>query len=150
MHTTPKIISANLGTGVTAGATVTSTFDRLGYDHAIIVVQIEGTSATTAPTEVKLTDSDDNTTFAAITRFTGGTGFTIPTALRTLGDPLGPSNVVFSADMRALGRYVKVTVAAGGTNHIRYVAFLTRGDENPHTAAAGALPTATRDVLVVG
>lgn len=144
-----KTLCANLGTGVTAGATVTANIDCLGHSYASIDLMIEGTSATTAITALMLGESDDNTTFTNIAAFVGGTTFAIPTTLRTLGNALGPSIVRFDVDLRGRGRYLKLSVTAGGTNHIRHLTRLFRGDEPTQTTAT-ALGSTTADLLVAG
>lgn len=144
-----KPICANLGTAATAGATVTANVDCLGHSYAIMDLMIEGTSATTAVTALVLKQSDDNTTFTNITGFVGGTSFTIPTTIRTLGNASGPSIVRFGVDLRGRGRYLQVSVTCGGTNHIRHLTQLFRADE-PEQTTATALVSTTADLLVTG
>ena len=113
MKPTPKTFVSILDTQATAGETNTYSFDRLGHDYAVINLAIMGTETTDPPTVMHLTHSNDNTTFATFTGFTGGTDFTIPTAVRTLGNASqGPTVVQFRADLRAAKRYVKLTCNA--------------------------------------
>ncbi len=102
-----------MDTQATAGETNTYSFDTLGHKYAVVNVAIMGTETTDPPTVFHLTSSDDNTTFATFTGFTGGTDFTIPTAVRTLGNASqGPTVVQFRVDLRAAKRYIKVTCNA--------------------------------------
>lgn len=113
MRPTPKTFVSILDTQATAGETNTYSFDRLGHEYAVINLAIMGTETTDPPTVMHLTHSNDNTTFATFTGFTGGTDFTIPTAIRTLGNASqGPTIVQFRADLRNAKRYIKVTCNA--------------------------------------
>lgn len=113
MKPEPKTFVSIMDTQATAGETNTYSFDRLGYDYAVINLAIMGTETTDPPTVISLTHSDDNTTFATWTGYTGGTDWTLPTAVRTLGNASqGPTIVQFRADLRAAKRYIKVTCNA--------------------------------------
>lgn len=113
MKPTPKTFVNIMDTQATAGETNTYSFDRLGHDYAIIDLAIMGTETTDPPTVIKLEQSNDNTTFGAFTGFTGGTDFTLPTAIRTLANQSqGPTIVQMRADLRAAKRYLKLTCNA--------------------------------------
>ncbi len=110
MRPTPKVIVDVLDTQATAGETNTFSFDRLGHEYAVINVTVLGYETTDPPTVLTLTSSNDNTTFGTWTGFTGGTDFTLPTAIRTLGNhSQGPTIVQFRADLRNAKRYIKIT-----------------------------------------
>ncbi len=110
MKPTPKVIVDVLDTQATAGETNTFQFDSAGHDYAVIDVTVLGYETTDPPTVLSLTSSADNTTFATWTPFTGGTDFTLPTAIRTLGNhSQGPTIVQFRVDLRSAKRYIKIT-----------------------------------------
>ncbi len=113
MRPTPKTYVAIMDTQATAGETNTYNFDRLDNDYAIVDLAIMGTETTDPPTVIKLEQSNDNTTFVAFTGFLGGTDFTLPTAIRTLGNASqGPTIVQLRADLRSAKRYLKLTCNA--------------------------------------
>lgn len=142
----PKSFVSILDTQATAGETNTYSFDRLGHDYAIINVALMGTETTDPPTVMNLTHSNDNTTFATFTGFTSGTDFTIPTAIRTLGNASqGPTVVQFRADLRAAKRYIKVTCNAATKMTQVVNVNLHRSKESAETAT-----TANVGAVVVG
>jgi len=126
---------------ITAAATQTANIDTLGYDFMSLDV-IMGTSddATNNPSTFKLAESDDTvvTNFGDITAFVGdGTGgWTIPAA-----DTANTTGFKFNADLRGRKRYLKLTIAAVGTNQLTTaIANLHRGDEAPvNTTDAGVV-----------
>jgi hypothetical protein len=123
--------------------TASLSIDRIGYDYVSIAVQLGTNAATTAPTVLNLTHSDDNTTFTAISAtFTGGSatsttaGFVISPAPGTV-TTIRP-HTVFNVDCRALKRYVKCSVTPGATTVLGITAIATRGATAPAgTAATG-------------
>lgn len=129
-----KTVVALLGTGITAGETVTANIDTLGADFAAIEL-ILGTSNTVSnkPTTLKLSESDDTvvTNFADITKFVGGGagGFTIPNA-----DTANANVYRFNVDCRARKRYLKLTAAVRTTQQGVMVARLGRMEESPGSA----------------
>lgn len=130
-----KTFVSILDTQATAGETNTYSFDRLGYDYAVINLTIMGTETTDPPTVMHLTHSNDNTTFATFTGFTGGTDFTIPTAIRTLANASqGPTIVQFRADLRAAKRYIKVTCNSATKMTQVVNVDLFKGKESPESA----------------
>lgn len=130
-----KTVVSLLGTGVTAGATVTANIDTLGCDFAAIEL-ILGTSNTVSnkPTTLKLSESDDTvvTNFADITKFVGGGagGFTIPNA-----DTANANVYRFNVDCRARKRYLKLTASPLTTQQAVMHATLGRVDEAPNSAS---------------
>jgi hypothetical protein len=117
-----KVITRLLGTGVTAGATVTATFDTLGYEEAQIML-IMGTSNTVSnnPTTLKLEEGDTTSSYAAITGATGDTDFTIANA-----DTSNPNVTVFNLDLRGRKRHLLLTVSPLTTQQTIATAILTK------------------------
>lgn len=74
-------------------------------DYATIIVNLGAMAS--ALTVLKLTDSDDNSTYGDVTGFIGGTDFTLPTATDD------NKFVVFQVDLRKRKRYLKVEATAG-------------------------------------
>jgi hypothetical protein len=74
-------------------------------DYATIIVNLGAMAS--ALTVLKLTDSDDNSTYGDVTGFIGGTDFTLPT--QTDDNKF----VVFQVDLRKRKRYLKVEATAG-------------------------------------
>ena len=147
MRSVTKTISRVPATLATAGATASANFDRLGYDYANISISIQAVEATTAPAAIKLQHSVDTnaSNFADVTGFVGGTSFTLPTAIRTIGHASGPSVIKMSVDCRNLRRYLRVPVSVGTHALLVQQCDLTLGDEGPFTATAQGV-----DVLVAG
>jgi len=146
MRPQTKTFVSIMDTQATAGETNTYSFDRKDYDYANINLSIMGTETTDPPTVMHLTHSDDNTTFATFTGFTGGTDFTIPTAIRTLGNASqGPTIVKFRANLQAAKRYVKVTCNAATKMTQVVNVELSNPDESPENATAAGVA-----VLCVG
>lgn len=115
---------------VATNATVTGTVDTLGFDHCRVDVLLDSqTSTTSKPTALKLEESNDLTTYVTVSPFTGGTGFTIPTAGSV-------STVIrFNVDLRPRMRYLKVSLTAGDAAQLACVhANLSRAEVLPNTA----------------
>ena len=74
-------------------------------DYATIIVNLGAMAS--ALTVLKLTDSDDNSTYGDVTGFIGGTDFTLPSATDD------NKFVVFQVDLRKRKRYLKVEATAG-------------------------------------
>lgn len=135
MLPTVKTIVSILDTQASAGKTNTFSFDRLGFNYAIVNVALMGTETTDPPTVLTLTQSDDNTTFGNITGFVGGTDWTNPTAVRTLGNASqGPTIVQLRVALHDKKRYLKVTCnSATKTTQVVSVN-LHRGQISPESA----------------
>lgn len=147
MLPTPKTVMRVVDTQATAGETNTSVIDRLGFDYAVIAIGLQGLEATTAPAVVKLQESADTnaSNYADVTGFVGGTSFTLPTAVRTLGNTSGPTIIQMGVDLRARKRYLRTSISVGTHGAVVQNATLYRGDEAPFSAG-----TAGVDVLVRG
>lgn len=92
-------------------ATASGVIDTLGYEEVKVCVLLDSAASTSNnPVTLSLTESDDATTYAAITKFTGDGvgGFVIPNA-----DTTNPQVVEMNVDCRARKRYLKVLVTPG-------------------------------------
>ena len=121
------------GVSKTAAATATGTMDCLGFKAATINLSLtaaDGTTTASKSTVMKLSESDDNTTFTDITVAVGGGtgGFTIPAAQTTDGIV-----AKFNVDLRGRKRYLKVTVSPATTQVVACIADLFRGESMPDT-----------------
>ena len=93
---------------VASSATSTGVIDTLGYDEVKVVVLLDSAASTASnPAVLKLSESDDATTYTDITAFVGDAtdGFTLPAVSATL-----PTVVELNVDTRARGRYLKLSV----------------------------------------
>lgn len=116
----------------TNGETVTSdAIDTLGYDSCLIIVQgTTSNNATNNPSVLKITESDDATTYSAITALTGdgAGGFTIPNSpTATTTKPFA----VFNIDTRYRKRYLLVTITPVTTQTFNVIAIQGRGAQAP-------------------
>jgi len=107
-------------------------------DYATIIVNLGAMAS--ALTVLKLTDSDDNSTYGDVTGFIGGTDFTLPSATDD------NKFVVFQVDMRKRKRYLKIEATAGvGAILMSVTCVFSRGKIGTNSAAdSGAL------ALVIG
>lgn len=147
MRPTPKTIMRLVDTQATAGETNSSVIDRLSYDYAVIDIGITATEATTAPAVIKLQESVDTnvSNFADVTGFVGGTAFTIPTTVRTIGNASGPTVIRMNVDCRARKRYLRTTLSVGTHATVIQSTTLFNGDNGPFTATDAGV-----DVMVSG
>lgn len=109
-------------------ATASGVIDRMGYDEVKVCVLLDSAAATSSnPSVLKLSESDDATTYTDITGFDGDAtdGFTIPIA-----DTEDPQVVELNLDCRARKRYLKVQVTpAGAAQIVGAVAVLGKPDD---------------------
>ena len=101
---------------VASSATVTGVLDTLGYDEVKVCVLLDSSASTSNnPSTLSLSESDDLTTYTAITGMTGDAtdDFTIPAVSASL-----PTVVDLNVDMRARKRYLKCTLTPGGATMI--------------------------------
>jgi hypothetical protein len=129
-------VSANGAAFTTTAADSLAT--GIKSDYATIIVNLGAMAS--ALTVLKLTESDDNSTYADVTGFVGGTNFTLPTATDD------NKFVVFQVDMKARKRYLKVEATAGvGAIVMSISCVFSRGKIGTNSAAdSGAL------ALVIG
>ena len=97
-------------TAVATNATSTASFDTSGFDFAQVV--LHNASTGTFGT-LKIEQSDDDSSYAAVSGLTGGTDFTIAAAAATTNAKI--PHYIFNIDTRGLRRYLKLTVQATGT-----------------------------------
>ncbi len=124
---------------LTAAQTHTLVIDRLGYEYVSLDVGQEpwtnaGYTSQAAFTVLKLSESDDNSSYSDVTAFVGGGtgGFTIPTPTATAGDVV----VRMDVDCRGKKRYLKVTATPYTTGTVYTVARLGKGNDGPVSASA--------------
>jgi hypothetical protein len=123
---------------LTAAQTHTLVIDTLGYHYASVDVCQEawtnaGYTSQAAFTVLKLSHSDDNSSYSDVTAFVGGGtgGFTIPTPTVTSAD----SVVRMDVDMRGKKRYLKITATPYTTGTVYTVARLGKGEAGPVSAS---------------
>ncbi len=124
---------------LTAAQTHTLVIDRLGYEYVSLDVGQEpwtnaGYTSQAAFTVLKLSESDDNSSYSDVTAFVGGGtgGFTIPTPTATAGDVV----VRMDVDCRGKKRYLKLTATPYTTGTVYTVARLGKGVDGPVSASS--------------
>ena len=116
----------------TNAATASGIIDRLGYDFVEIdVIATSSNDTTNNPSVLKLSESDDLTTYTDVSGAVGDTDFTIPACYTNTASDY---KVKFSVDCRPRKRYLKVSVSPVTTQIISAIANLHRGDEGPTSA----------------
>ena len=116
----------------TNAATASGIIDRLGYDFVEIdVIATSSNDTTNNPSVLKLSESDDLTTYTDVSGAVGDTDFTIPACYTNTASDY---KVKFSVDCRPRKRYLKVSVSPVTTQIITAIANLHRGDEGPTSA----------------
>jgi hypothetical protein len=123
---------------LTAAQTHTLVIDRLGYEYVSLDVGQEpwtnaGYTSQAAFTVLKLSESDDNSSYSDVTAFVGGGtgGFTIPTPTSTSADLV----VRMDVDLRGKSRYLRVTATPYTTGNVYTVARLGKGVDGPVSAS---------------
>ena len=86
---------------IATNATASVTVDTLGFNHAKIYVNVGIASSNLSV--LHLSDGTASNSFATISTFVGGTGFTIPSANTDAGYV-----AEFSVDLRNRNRYLRV------------------------------------------
>ena len=98
----------------TAGVTtLTASVDTKGFGYARILCLVNTTAALhTTVSNNALEESDDNTTFVAVSAAAPGTGWTVSTvsSVTTL------SKLSYNVDLRGRKRYLKVTLGLAATS----------------------------------
>ena len=123
---------------LTAAQTHTLVIDRLGYEYVSLDVGQEpwanaGFTSQASFTVLKLSESDDNSSYSDVTAFVGGGtgGFTIPTPTSTSADLV----VRMDVDLRGKSRYLRVTATPYTTGNVYTVARLGKGVDGPVSAS---------------
>jgi len=118
-------------TSVTNGDTVTAALDTMGFDFVTIdVISTTSNNATNNPSVLKLSESDDATTYSDVTAAVGdGTGgFTVPNWHTNTATA---KTLKFNVDLRHRKRYLKLTITPITTQSFTAIANLTRGEISP-------------------
>lgn len=128
-----KTVVSLLGTGVTAGATVTANIDTLGCRGFLSIDLVSGTANVVSNTftTLKLSQADttDATNFADVSGFVGGTDFTIANANTST-----PDIRRFEVDLRGRKRYIKLTASPRTTQEMVMVARLSHKESGVDSA----------------
>lgn len=127
-----KQVILNLS-GSTAGVTVlTGSIDTKGFGYTSIAVLANSNAAvSTTVAHNSLEESDDNSTFTAISAAAPGTGFTPSTVTVASTGP----KIIYNVDLRGRKRYLKVTVGLAATaTSVGIVADLARASDAPVSA----------------
>lgn len=128
-------------TSTTNGATTSGNIDCLGYDHLsvdIIAPTADVVSNKFQTCKLAHADTTDLTNFSDLTKFVaGGTGgFTLANA-----NTSAAYGVKLNVDLRALKRYVKLSVSPRTTQILTAVANLQKAEQSPVSAAAANVNT---------
>lgn len=129
IHSQMEKVVASVPTSVGTSA-VTLTIDTLGYDYASVAVLRASNASTVFASVLKIEESDDDSSYSAVTGMTGGTDFTIPTASTVVA-----SIVKMDVDTKAKKRYLKVTATPAVSVNTVVTARLSRGENAPSSAS---------------
>lgn len=128
-------------TSTANGATTSGNIDCLGYDHLsvdIVAPTADVVSNKFATCKLSHSDTTDATNFSDLTKFVaGGTGgFTLANA-----NTAAAYGVKLNVDLRAIKRYVKLSVSPRTTQVLAAVANLQKAEQSPLTAATAGVNT---------
>lgn len=128
----------------TASQVLTGVVDRLTTgglaDYVEFTVMLPtGDVVSNKPTALKLSESDDATTYADVTGFVGGTDFAIPNVITSASNIVRPY-AMLGVDCKARKRYLKITITPATTQVVNVLAQLGR---------THATPAGTQSALVV-
>lgn len=128
-------------TSTTNGATTTGQIDCLGFDHLsvdIIAPTADVVSNKFQTCKLAHSDTTDSTNYSDITKFVaaGVGGFTLANA-----NTSNAYGVKLNVDLRALKRYVKLSVSPRTTQVLCAVANLQMGEQSPVVAADAGVNT---------
>ena len=139
MNPLRKYVLAINNLSTTNAATASGVIDRLGYDRMELDVSASSSNDTTNnPTVLKLSESDDLTTYADVSGAVGDTDFDIPAAFTNTASDF---KVKFNVDLRPRKRYLKISVSPLTTQIISAAANLSLGDEGPDSATDAGVQT---------
>jgi len=110
---------------------VTLTIDTIGYDYASVTVLRASNASTVFASALKIQHSDDNSSYADVSGFVGGTDFTIP----AVTDTASAAIVKLDVNTQARKRYLKVTATPAVSVNTIVTARLSRGENAPSTAS---------------
>jgi len=132
MNPLRKSILAINQLSTTNAETASGVIDTLGYDFAEIdVIATSSNDTTNNPSVLKLSESDDLTTYTDVSGAVGDSDFDIPACYTNTASDY---KVKFSVDCRPRKRYLKVSISPVTTQIITAIANLHRGDEGPTSA----------------
>lgn len=135
MNPVSKQVIAINQASTTNGATATGAIDTLGYDYMTVdVITTTSNNVTNNPSVLKLGDGDTTAAYTNISGTVGDTDWTIPNAVTS-----GDWGVKFNVDLRAVKRYVQVSVTPVTTQSITAIANLYKGDEAPADATGAGV-----------
>ena len=128
-------------TSTTNGATTTGAIDCLGFDHLsvdLIAPTADVVSNKFSVCKLSHSDTTDATNYSDLTKFVaGGTGgFTLANA-----DTSNAYGVKMNVDLRAVKRYVKLTVSPRTTQVLAAVANLQQAEQSPVSASSANVNT---------
>ena len=134
-----KAVLALATTSVTNAGTATGVVDTLGFSRlSLDVLQTTSNNTTNNLSVCKLSESDttDATNYSDITKFVGdgAGGFTVPAA-----DTSNSQLYKFNLDLKGRKRYIKFTGSPVTTQSLTAIANLTRGENDPITAATAGV-----------
>lgn len=128
-HQMDKTVAALPGTVGTSA--VALTVDTRGWDHCSFVAVRAANAATTFASVLKVEDSDDNSTYGAVSGLTGGTDFTIA----AVSDTSSVASYKIDVDCKSRKRYLKLTVTPSASINVAATARLSKGEQSPVTAS---------------
>jgi hypothetical protein len=130
IHSQMEKVVAAVPTAVGTSA-VTLTIDTLGYDYVSVTALRASNASTVFASVLKVEQSDDNSTYSAVSGMTGGTDFTIP----AVSDTANAAIVKLDIDSKSKSRYLKVTATPAVSVNTVVSARLGRGEVAPATAS---------------
>jgi len=130
IHSQMEKVVAAVPTAVGTSA-VTLTIDTLGYDYVSVTALRASNASTVFASVLKVEQSDDNSTYSAVSGMTGGTDFTIP----AVSDTANAAIVKLDIDSKSKSRYLKVTTTPAVSVNTVVSARLGRGEVAPATAS---------------
>ncbi len=128
-HQMDKVVAAVPGS--VGSSAVTLTVDTLGYDHVSFVAMRAGNAATTFASVLKVEQSDDNSSYSAVSGLTGGTDFTIA----AVSDTSSVALYKFDVDTKAKKRYLKLTATPSASINMVAHARLSKAEQSPVSAS---------------
>ena len=121
MKQNSKTILMNASGTTTGATTLAGTVDTKGFGYARIVCLVNNTaSLSTVVTNNSLEESDDNSTFSAVSAAAPGTGWTPGTVTASSVTTL--AKLAYNVDLRGRKRYLKVTLGLATTATAVYIA----------------------------
>jgi len=107
MKQNSKTVLMNASANTSGVTTLTAGVDTKGFGYARILCLVNNTAALhTTVTNNALDESDDNTTFVAVSAAAPGTGWTVS----TVSSATTLSKLSYNVDLRGRKRYLKVTL----------------------------------------